>query len=468
MGIRSGKRLGLVLPVFAAAWIGCHDATEPPQPASIRITPAQGLTLLPGETLQLGAVANDAGGATLAGMHFAWHSEDQGVAAVTSSGTVTALAPGSTVIEASIDKISGQATLDVLAPVGSFSLNPPAPTTVVGRTVQLVPTVRGEDGRPILDRPISWASSDLTVAQISSNGLLTAMSPGNVTVTATCGGKTATAAVVVLAPITTLRVQPGGTRLFPGDSLQLTVMLTDPQGNPLDGRVTSWSNSDPRVASLSDSGLVIAREVGTTSIVAAAEDQRDSVLVEVQARVSSVSVSPDHAALDIGATLQLGAALRDASGASLTGRQVTWSSSDAGVATVSSTGVVTGSGVGDAIISATSESKVGTSAITIGRVASVTISPVTKDLTVNEMYTFVATLRDGGGQSLAGREIRWTSENDDIVTVDLNGRVTAVAEGTTRIEATSEGIEDHATVSVSRPTDVPEVLVGAGDIATCP
>ena len=54
MGIRSGSKLGFVLPVFVAAWVGCHDSTEPPQPVSVRITPAEGLTLLPGDLILTG------------------------------------------------------------------------------------------------------------------------------------------------------------------------------------------------------------------------------------------------------------------------------------------------------------------------------------------------------------------------------------------------------------------------------
>ena len=83
------------------------------------------------------------------------------------------------------------------------------------------------------------------------------------------------------------------------------------------------------------------------------------------ATVASVTVSPPSPSLQIGQTVQLTATPRDASGAPLGGRVVTWSSSDSGVARVSATGLVTGRATGSTTITATSEGKSGTATITV-------------------------------------------------------------------------------------------------------
>ncbi|HMC71159.1 MAG TPA: alkaline phosphatase family protein, partial [Mycobacteriales bacterium] len=81
--------------------------------------------------------------------------------------------------------------------------------------------------------------------------------------------------------------------------------------------------------------------------------------------VASVSVTPATASVQVGSAVQLTATPKDASGSPLTGRTVTWASSDASVATVSTSGLVTGRAAGTATITATSEGQSGTATITV-------------------------------------------------------------------------------------------------------
>src|SRR5438034_443111 len=81
--------------------------------------------------------------------------------------------------------------------------------------------------------------------------------------------------------------------------------------------------------------------------------------------VASVSVTPATATIGVGQTAQYAAITRDANGNTLTGRTVTWSSDNTAVATVSGSGLVSSVAAGAATITATSEAKSGTSAITV-------------------------------------------------------------------------------------------------------
>jgi formylglycine-generating enzyme required for sulfatase activity len=82
--------------------------------------------------------------------------------------------------------------------------------------------------------------------------------------------------------------------------------------------------------------------------------------------VASVEVTPSSATtIEVGQTVQMSVTAKDAAGNVLTGRTVTWSSSDDSKATVSGTGLVTGMGAGAATITATCEAKSGTAAITV-------------------------------------------------------------------------------------------------------
>src|SRR2546425_9580673 len=81
--------------------------------------------------------------------------------------------------------------------------------------------------------------------------------------------------------------------------------------------------------------------------------------------VASVVVAPATASVSVGQTTQLTATPRDSTGAPLTGRAVSWSSDNAGVATVNGSGLVSGVAAGLANITATSEGKSGTAAVTV-------------------------------------------------------------------------------------------------------
>ena len=169
--------------------------------------------------------------------------------------------------------------------------------------------------------------------------------------------------------------------------------------------------------------------------------------------VAAVTVTPPTATIGVGQTAQYAAITRDAFGNPLGGRTVTWSSSNPAVATVNGTGQATGVAVGAATITATSEGKSGTAAITVVNVpvASVTVSPATASVQVGQAVQLTATPKDANGNPLAGRTVTWTSSSTAAATVNSSGLVTGVAAGSTTITATSEGQSGAAAITVTSP-----------------
>jgi uncharacterized protein YjdB len=356
----------------------------------------------------------------------------------------------------------------VLAAIAALKLTPAKPALTPGHSVQLVAAAEDDHGNPISGRPVTWEIDNGAIATVSASGLVTAMSPGTATITVTESRTKATAQVVVLAPIAALSLGPSGIVLHPNETVQLQASLTDDQGHPLDGRLIEWSSRDTRIAQVSADGVVVAQGVGATFIIAEAESQRDSASLRVQSAVASVGVAPDHAVLSPAATLQLIATPRDRDGVVLTDRTITWTSSDSRVAVVSARGLITAAAEGLATISATSEGQTGSAALTVmDRVASITISPTSRNIVVGETMPFVATLRGLSGQILSGRSVDWSSDPGGIVTVTSGGLVTGQDQGTATIQASSDGIMQQALVNVTRPSDEPVVVLAAGDIATC-
>ena len=221
----------------------------------------------------------------------------------------------------------------------------------------------------------------------------------------------------------------------------------------------SWSTSGGSIAS---NGSYTA-DTGSGDFMVTAMSTQSGVSGSSRVRVrkvKTVTVSPPTATVALGQTVQLTATLRDASGNVLTGRTVTWSSSNLAVATVSASGLVTAGAVASqATITATSEGQSGTATVTVvsnAPVASVTVTPATASVAVGQTVRLTATLRDANGNVLSGRTVLWTSDNAVAATVDGNGLVSGVSAGPAVITATSEGKSGSASVTVTAPSGAPE------------
>jgi hypothetical protein len=104
---------------------------------------------------------------------------------------------------------------------------------------------------------------------------------------------------------------------------------------------------------VSSSGLVTAHALGVATITAASGSRSGVATINViPPPISSITVAPTNDTLLVGETVQLTTTLRDASNNIVTGRTVAWSSNSTTVATVSSSGLVTGVGDGTATITA--------------------------------------------------------------------------------------------------------------------
>ena len=182
-------------------------------------------------------------------------------------------------------------------------------------------------------------------------------------------------------------------------------------------------------------------------------------IVPAPVTLTSVTVAPAIASVDIGNTTQLTASPLDQNGAAFTGATTTFTSSDATIATVDNTGLVTGVSTGTATITATSMSGTttvtGTATVTVNPapvLTSVTITPATASTTVTGSETLVATPLDQNGKAFVGATTTFSSSDPTIATVDNTGLVTGVNAGTATITATSMSgnttVTSKATITV--------------------
>jgi hypothetical protein len=172
------------------------------------------------------------------------------------------------------------------------------------------------------------------------------------------------------------------------------------------------------------------------------------------------------AEIEAGSTHQFVAVALDSAGSELAGRTMSWSSSDATVATVDTSGLATAVAPGAAMIVATSEGVADTADLTVVAVpvASVTVQPVDTLLEVGESIQLLAEARDIGGSILTGRTVKWSSSDSSVVAIDPDGLAEALSPGSATVEAAIEGVSGTAAIAVGH---APVTLVGAGDIADC-
>ncbi|HET7552686.1 MAG TPA: Ig-like domain-containing protein [Gemmatimonadaceae bacterium] len=446
--------------------------TVSPVPANAVVVSPGEATLFVGETVSLKATVTDANGDPLSGRPISWSTSSGSVASVSTSGVVTAVAPGTATITATSEGKSGKSTITVKkVPVASVNMDPGELRLEIGKTGTITATPKSADGKTLTGRSISWNSRDPGVATVNSSGTVTAKAAGSTLIEATSEGVTGVTLVTVAnVPVASVVVTPDTATLVVGQSKQLSAKTFDSGGDELNGRTITWSSSNENVASVSSTGKVLAVAPGSATITATSEGKSDKSTITVIAPVSAVTVQPDSISVIEGNTSTLTATVKDANGNTLEGRTVTWESANTNVATVDGNGVVTGVAPGATTVTATSEGKSGSAkvVVTLEPVARVTVTNIENPddpLTVVQGQTLqlAALLADADGNALLsdGRVITWASDDQNTATVNNTGLVSGVNPGKAKITATSEGVSGSADVTVTSALEGNVVIVPA-------
>jgi len=281
-------------------------------------------------------------------------------------------------------------------PVASVVVTPAAPSVPVGGRLQIGAEPRDANGTSVAGcQAISWTSNNPSVATVNASGLLTAVSLGSATITATSEGFSASAAVTVRpVSVAAVTVSPATSALLTEETAQLSATVVDSTGTVLTDRTVSWSSSDVAIASVSGTGQVTAVTPGTVTVTATSEGRSGTAFVTVtRPAVAAVQVSAASNEVPVSGTLQLTATSLDSTGSTLLGRAVIWTSSNTARATVSNTGVVTGVALGSVTITATSEGKSGSVALTVTQPAAALTYTIQPDATISAASPFTVRVR---------------------------------------------------------------------------
>lgn len=412
-------------------------------------------TLYVDDTVSLAAIVTPADATDKA---VTWSTSDDKVATVNESGIVTAVGAGNATI--TVTTVNGKtATFAVTVntrpvEVASVSLDKTALDLYVNDSASLTAIVSPADAT---EKEVSWTTSNSSVVTVSDSGEVTAKGIGTATVIAAAGGKTAVCVITVTAKpvaVTSVSLSISSMDMYIDDSLTLTATVL-----PIDAtdKSVTWSSDNAAVATVSDTGTVKAVSEGTAVITATTSNGKTaSCSVTVKKKiieVSSISLNTASADVYVDGTLTLTTAVLPADA---TDKTVTWTSSNTGVATVTSAGTVKGIKTGTATITAKSGNKTATCTVTV-KVAtveaiSVSLNNTEAELQVNETISLAATIAP---DNATDKSVTWSSSAVLIAVVDSNGKVTAKSEGTAVITAkTSNGKTATCTITVEKEEEV--------------
>lgn len=404
--------------------------------------------LKPGETHQLTATVlpQNASNAEVT-----WYSDKESVATVSQLGLVTGVGPGETTVHAVTTDGGKMASclVKVGTPVKGITLSVSSKTLYVGDpSLDISATLTPANAT---DKSLEWSSSDPEVASIAPGAALRAvikpLKPGKTTITATTkdGGFTASCEVTVKRHVSGVSLNKASLTLYVGETESLAATVAPEDASD---KTVAWSSDNSAVASVSN-GKVTANKPGTAVIKVVTNDlsKEAACTVTVKRHAESVELSQKEIKLYLGENRSLTATVLPSDASD---KNVTWSSSNPNVATVSTAGNVVSKSVGTTVITVkTADGGHQASChVTVLEpvvyATSLTITPQALNMNIGESASLTLQMLP----SNANEKLVWESDNESVARV-VNGDITAVGVGVAKIMVKGKNVtSNEVTVTV--------------------
>jgi uncharacterized protein YjdB len=336
----------------------------------------------------------------------------------------------------------------------SLAVAPGTASITKGSMQQFTATGTYADGSTHnLNNYSTWSSTTPSVGTISASGVATGVAPGSTTVTANASSSISGTATLTVTPaaLVSIAVTPANPLVVAGNTQQFTAMGTYSDGSTQNLTSTAvWTSSNTTVATI-NAGLATTLTTGSTTITATSGSITGSTNLTVTPTLVSIAVAPASPSIAKGATQQFTATgtYSDGSTQNLTS-SASWTSTNTAVVTVSA-GLATAIATGSTTINATSGSISGSASLTVtpATLVSLAVTPASVSIVLGAIQQFTATgtYSDGSTQNLTSTAV-WTSSNTTVATTNA-GLATAVAVGSTNIQATSGSINGSTSLTVT-------------------
>ena len=385
-----------------------------------------------------------------------WKSSNTKVAKVDSRGKITAIGVGSATITAITEDGNKKATckVNVSVYVNSVKLNKSTLSLLKGKSETLKATINPSNAT---NKNVTWKSSNTKVAKVDSKGKVTAVGSGSATITVTTieGKKTSSCKVTVKTPVlvSSIKLNKSSIKVIKGYSTDLKATINP--SNATNKNVT-WKSSNTKVAKVDSKGKVTAVGAGSATITVTTIDGKKRATCKVTVSnpilVKSVTLNRTSLTLIKGKSETLKATINPSDA---TNKNVKWKSSNTNVVKVDSYGNVTavGDGIANITVKTKDGSKIGTCKVTVN--SSIPVSDLVLEKSDLE-------LKEGESELLkvnvypsnaTDKELKWESTDQNVATVDKNGKIFAKSKGISYIKvSTKDGsIVDRCYVEVTKP-----------------
>ena len=323
------------------------------------------------------------------------------------------------------------------ARVGGVRLNTAEINLQIGKTQQLKATVIPEYAK---NKNVSWSTSNSSVATVDQNGVVRGVGNGTceIVVQTEEGSYRSHCIVHVTVPVTGVTLTPQTASIYTTKTLKLTATVSPANAT---NKQLVWSSDKPSVASVNAStGVITGVGSGSAIITVKTVDggYHASSIISVfkKVEVTGISLSATSRSLYVGNTYQLKATIEPTTA---TFPQIIWKSDDPSVATVDQFGLVRAVGVGTTYISAASEDNpfiVKKCKITSGiQATGVTLNATSVELYETATKMLVPTITPANATN---KKVIWSSSDPSVASVNVDGVVTAISQGTAVITCTTQ------------------------------
>ena len=290
-------------------------------------------TVFIGQTLQLTATLTPAD-ASVQGVDYTSSSDT--VATVTADGLVTGIKRGKATITAT--SVDGYAkavyTVTVKQQPETVDITPASVATAAGRKTQHKATVLPSDAN---DKSLAWTSADENVATVRQKGLVTVVGVGETQVTATANDNAAATATVPVQGMELAQSLAFDNTLYTLNVTETTQLFVTVSPESTTDKSVTYTVKDKRVATVDENGLVTGVKGGKTTVYAyTADGSKKRAAATIQVLVPVTGVSYKYKDVRVGAG-SYGTFTAEITPKNATDKNMTWVSSDEGVATVSGT-----------------------------------------------------------------------------------------------------------------------------------
>jgi len=459
--------LSCLLTALGCAGGGSGSGNNPPTLVSIQVAAANNNVVV-GQTEQLTATGKYSDKSTKdLTSTVSWTTSPAGLATVAAGGILTAQASGTVSITATMSSVSGSASLTIAPKLISIAITPASKTIAPATKQQFIATgTYSDNSTQNITGSVDWSSSNPAFASISdtspTKGLALGVSAGTTMITATSGAITSPAAslTVTSASATSLAISPDPASMALDVSRQFTVIATFSDSTTQDvTNVATWSSGSTSIATVTVSGLVTAKNIGSTSISAAFESVSTSTPLTVDAsNLSSISIQAANGSSSIaqGTKIAIIATGHFNNGSTNNlSALVTWVSSDTTVASFSSVNQLSGLKPGGVTITASLGSISASVPFTISNatIQTITVTPVNQTIPLgwHQLFSAVGKFSDSSIQDISN-SVTWSSDNSAVAKFGAPGSSTGVILGVNQGTATVSAVFSFGGVSATGTT----------------